>query len=48
MFNVMGQRVKVLQNPDRKINVSDLNSGIYLLHVTDKEGMIHEAKIIKK
>ncbi len=48
LYNVMGQRVKVLHNPDRKINVSDLSSGMYLLHATDEEGMIHEAKIIKK
>ena len=48
MYNVMGQRVKILQNPERKINVSDLESGIYLLHVTDVEGVMHEAKFLKQ
>lgn len=48
MYNVMGQRVKILLNPDRKLNVSDLSPGIYLLHATDEEGVIHEAKVLKK
>jgi hypothetical protein len=48
MYNVMGQRVKVLHHPDRKFNISDLSSGMYLIHATDEEGVIHEAKVIKK
>jgi hypothetical protein len=48
MYNVMGQMVKVLNNPDRKFNVSDLSSGIYLLRATDVEGVIHEAKMLKQ
>jgi hypothetical protein len=44
----MGQQVKVLQHPDRKFNISDLSSGMYLIHATDEEGVIHEAKVIKK
>jgi hypothetical protein len=48
MFNVMGQMVKVLNNPERKFNVSDLSSGIYLIHATDEEGTLHEAKFLKK
>jgi hypothetical protein len=48
MYNVMGQRVKILNHPDRKINVSDLSSGIYLIHATDEEGDIHEAKFLKQ
>jgi hypothetical protein len=48
LYNIMGQRVKVLQHPDRKLNISDLSSGMYLIHATDEEGVIHEAKVIKK
>ena len=48
MYNVMGQMVKVLNNPDRKFNISDLSSGIYLIHATDEKGTVHEAKFLKK
>lgn len=48
MYNIMGQRVKVLHHPDRKFNISDLSSGMYLIHATDEQGVIHEAKVIKK
>lgn len=48
IYNVMGQKVRILQNPERKLNISDLTSGIYLIHATDEKGTIHEAKVLKK
>ena len=48
IYNVMGQQVKVLLHPDRKFNISDLSSGMYLIHATDEAGVIHQAKVIKK
>ena len=48
IFNTSGQKVLMLQNPERKLNVSELSSGLYMLHATDMEGVIHEVKFIVK
>jgi hypothetical protein len=48
MYNSTGQKVRVLMNPDRKLNVSDLPSGMYLLHAYDEQGTVHVAKFIRK
>jgi len=48
IYNSTGQKVKVLTNPDRVINVSDLAGGMYLLHVYDEEGAIHVSKFIRQ
>jgi len=48
IFNSMGQLVKTIKTPERKFNVSDLNSGIYMLNVTDQKGNVYQSKFIKK
>jgi len=48
IYSSVGQLVKSINNPDRKFNVSDLPSGIYMLNVTDKAGVIYKSKFIKK
>jgi hypothetical protein len=48
VHNSYGQLVKSINNPDRKFDVSDLPSGIYMLKVTDQSGNIYKSKFIKK
>ncbi|KPL10727.1 MAG: hypothetical protein AMS26_21150, partial [Bacteroides sp. SM23_62] len=48
VYNAVGQLVKSINNPDRKFNVSDLSSGIYMLNVTDQRGNLYQSKFIKK
>jgi hypothetical protein len=48
VYNSLGQMVKSVNNPDRKIDVSDLSTGIYMLNVTDQRGTIYKSKFIKK
>ena len=38
VYNAFGQLVKTVQGKN-EINVSDLADGIYVLHITDKEGV---------
>jgi len=47
ILDIMGQVVKEGQLSDKKINVSNLNSGIYLLEVNDGQ-KIFKSKLIKK
>lgn len=47
VFNALGQKVRGFQNVN-KIDISDLSTGIYILHVTSKnEGKI-TVKVVKK
>jgi hypothetical protein len=48
IYNSVGQMVKSLNRPDRKVNISDLTSGIYMLNVTDVKGTIYRSKFIKQ
>jgi hypothetical protein len=48
VYNSLGQMIKSINNPDRKINVSDLSSGIYMLNVTDQRGIVYKSKFIKE
>jgi hypothetical protein len=48
VYNSLGQLVKSLNHPDRKFNVSDLASGIYLLNVTDQRGTVYKTRFIKE
>ncbi|MEX0987061.1 MAG: T9SS type A sorting domain-containing protein [Bacteroidales bacterium] len=48
VYNAMGQQVMVEVNPDRKLNVSGLADGIYLLNVVDEQGVVHKAKFLKR
>ena len=48
IYNSLGQLVKSVNNPDRKINVSDLSSGMYMLNVTDQKGLVYKSKFIKE
>jgi hypothetical protein len=47
-FNSLGQQVKTVENPQAQIRISDLPAGIYILRVTDREGMDYKARFIKK
>ncbi len=48
VYNSMGQLVKSIKDPQRKFDVSDLSSGMYMLNVTDKEGYVYKTKFLKK
>jgi hypothetical protein len=48
VYNTVGQLVKSLNNPERKVNMSDLRSGMYLMKVADQKGRHYESKFIKK
>jgi hypothetical protein len=48
IYNSMGQMVKSIDNPERKFDVSDLTSGMYMLNATDQKGIIYKSKFIKK
>ena len=48
VYNSIGQMVMSVNNPDRKINVSGLSSGIYMLNVTDQRGIVYKSKFIKE
>lgn len=48
IFNTSGQKVMMLQNPERILNVSELGSGLYMIHAYDTEGVVHVVKFIKK
>jgi hypothetical protein len=47
IYNSVGQMVRSLNNPERKINVADLSSGIYFINVRDLQGTIYKSKFIK-
>lgn len=46
--DVAGRVVKVIENPSKEINVSTLNSGLYLITMYFKDGSQHTVKTIKK
>jgi hypothetical protein len=48
IYNSIGQMVISLDNPQRKINVAGLKSGIYFMNVTDLQGTIYKTKFIKE
>jgi hypothetical protein len=48
IYNSLGQLVKAINNPYRKIDVSDLASGIYMLNVSDQKGILYKSKFIKE
>ena len=46
LYNVSGQ--KVLESDRNELNVSELPTGVYLLHTTNKQNQLSSFKIIKK
>lgn len=46
LYNVSGQ--KVLESDRNELNVSELSTGVYLLHTTNKQNQLSTFKIIKK
>jgi len=46
LYNVSGQ--KVLESDRNELNVSELPTGVYLLHTTNKQNQLSTFKIIKK
>ncbi len=48
VYNLLGSMVKEYRNVSKKIDVSDLNSGIYLIKATSIKGQTITSKFIKK
>jgi hypothetical protein len=48
VFNAVGQRQIDLNNPDRILDISTLEGGIFFIHATDGNGVVHKAKFIKQ
>lgn len=48
VYDAQGKLVKGINNPDRKFDVSDLTTGIYMLNVTDQTGTVYKTKFIKQ
>ena len=46
--DVSGRTLKVIENPTKEINLSSLNSGLYLITMYFKDGSQHTVKTIKK
>lgn len=46
--DLTGRVVKVIENPSKEINLSTLNSGLYLVTMYFKDGSQHTVKTIKK
>ena len=47
VFNMLGQKLKTVKRSN-EIDMENLAEGVYLLKVTDKEGVIHTGKVMKK
>ena len=47
VYNALGQLVKTVRGTN-EINVGDLPEGVYLLHITDKEGNTFSERIVKE
>ena len=47
VYNALGQLVKSVRGTN-EINVGDLPEGVYLLHITDKEGNTFSERIVKE
>jgi len=46
--DVSGRVVKTIENPGNQLHLGELNSGVYLVTVTYKDGSRSTAKAIKK
>ena len=44
VYNILGQVVRTFSS--NRINVGDLREGIYLLQITDREGLTHSTKLV--
>ena len=47
VYNVLGQMVKTVRDSNA-ISVADLSHGVYLLRITDMNGMVYTDKITKQ
>ena len=45
LYNLQGQSVRTFSDTN-EINVSGLPEGIYLLQITDREGLTHSTKLV--
>lgn len=48
VYNSLGQLQMDLNSPERVMDISGLESGIFFLNVTDEEGIIHKTKFVKQ
>jgi hypothetical protein len=48
IYNSLGQLARTIKTPQRKFDVSDLTSGMYMMNVTDQKGNVYKTKFIKK
>ncbi len=46
--NIAGQRVMDVQYPERRINTSNLVSGVYVISLYSEEGMVKSDRIVKR
>ncbi len=47
IYNSLGQEVRTISKPNGQLNVSGLSEGVYILRVTDQEGIEYRARFIK-
>lgn len=48
VLDMSGRMVKSVANPGRQLNLGELKSGIYILKLDFKEGLVQNIKVIKK
>ena len=48
VYNSLGQLQMDLDHPDRVLDIAGLNNGMYLINATDEQGIVHNAKFIKR
>jgi hypothetical protein len=47
-YNTLGQQVKTIDNPVNQLSLSGLTPGVYILQVTNNEGVNYKARFVKK
>jgi len=48
IYNLTGQQIRNLNNPRNQINVASLPRGVYILHLTDRDGNQYKAKFVRQ
>lgn len=48
VYNALGQKQMDLHHPDRILDISVLEGGMFFIHATDQSGVVHKARFIKQ
>jgi len=48
LYDMMGHRLMMQKNPQSVISVSDLQSGMYIVKITSRDGSVKTEKLLKR